>query len=72
MSFSLNISDIQSTRDNFGDVVEKTPLQYSPRLSEKYAAHIYLKREDLQRVRSYKIRGAYALISGLSDGEKNK
>ncbi|MBT3726310.1 pyridoxal-phosphate dependent enzyme [bacterium] len=36
--------------------METTPLIYSKRLSKKYGAKIYLKREDLQPVRSYKIR----------------
>lgn len=54
------------------DIVVKTPLQYSERLSNKYDAKIYLKREDLQPVRSYKIRGAYNLISSLSDEEKSR
>ncbi|MDO8591344.1 MAG: threonine ammonia-lyase IlvA [bacterium] len=47
-------------------VAKKSPLQFSPRLSKLYKAKIYLKREDLQDVRSYKIRGAYNLIKSLS------
>ncbi len=47
-------------------IVKKTPLEYNQRLSERYQCEIYLKREDLQIVRSYKIRGAYNLISALS------
>jgi len=43
-------------------VVLKTPLQYHRKLSEKFQAEIYLKREDLQVVRSYKLRGAFNLI----------
>lgn len=38
--------------------IKKIPLQYSPILSEKYKAEIYLKREDLQNTRSFKIRGS--------------
>lgn len=53
-------------------VVTHTPLQYSHRLSEKYAATVYLKREDLQVVRSYKLRGAYNKISKLTDAERAK
>src|SRR5690606_3031430 len=49
------------------NVVRRTPLIYHPRLSEKYNAEIYLKREDLQVVRSYKLRGAYNMISSLPD-----
>ena len=46
-------------------VVNKTPLAYSHNLSKRYQANIYLKREDLQVVRSYKLRGAYNMISSL-------
>lgn len=47
-------------------VVVKTPLQYSTNLSKKYEANIFLKREDMQIVRSYKIRGAYNKMSSLT------
>lgn len=47
-------------------VVTKTPLQYDEYLSHKYGANIYLKREDLQKVRSFKLRGAYYAMSELS------
>jgi threonine dehydratase len=47
-------------------VVNRTPLAFSHNLSRKYGANIYLKREDLQVVRSYKLRGAYNMISSLS------
>ena len=46
-------------------VVHKTPLQLSRSLSKKYQCKVYLKREDLQVVRSYKIRGAYNMMSSL-------
>jgi threonine dehydratase len=52
--------------------VLKTPLQLNTNLSEKYQATIYLKREDLQKVRSYKIRGAYNKISHLDVTQKSK
>lgn len=47
-------------------VVTKTPLQRNLNLSKKYECNIYLKREDLQIVRSYKLRGAYNMMSSLS------
>ncbi|HEM6575330.1 TPA: threonine ammonia-lyase IlvA [Streptococcus suis] len=53
-------------------VVVCTPLDYSRYLSEKYGATIYLKRENEQRVRSFKIRGAYYAISQLTDDEKSR
>lgn len=44
------------------DVVTETPLQYDLYLSQKYQCNVYLKREDLQKVRSFKLRGAYYAI----------
>lgn len=63
-------------------VVSPTQLQRSPRLSELYGCNVFLKREDLQTVRSFKIRGAYnKIINGYhkhrdeqsksGDGAKN-
>ncbi|HEX2532364.1 MAG TPA: threonine ammonia-lyase [Chitinophagaceae bacterium] len=46
-------------------VVTRTPLTYNANLSRKYGADIYLKREDLQVVRSYKLRGAFNMMSSL-------
>lgn len=68
----ISLENITAAKYRFGKVVKHSPLQYSERLSKKYAAEIYLKREDLQKVRSYKIRGAYNLISSLSNTEKEK
>ncbi|MCA0294526.1 MAG: threonine ammonia-lyase IlvA [Actinobacteria bacterium] len=51
-------------------VVTRTPLQLNERLSAATGASIWLKREDLQPVRSYKIRGAYNLISQLDDTQR--
>ncbi len=48
------------------DIIKRTPLNYNKNLSEKYGAEIYLKREDQQLVRSYKLRGAYNMISQLN------
>ncbi len=62
----------KEAEERIRSVVRKTPLQYVERLSEKYGASVYLKREDLQTVRSYKIRGAYNLIASLSDEEKKR
>ncbi|BCA85505.1 L-threonine dehydratase [Enterococcus saigonensis] len=47
------------------EVVSHTPLQYDRYLSEKYEATILLKREDLQKVRSFKLRGAYYAIKKI-------
>jgi threonine dehydratase len=48
------------------DVARKTELDYAPQLSELYNNRIWLKREDRQPVFSYKIRGAYNMMSSLS------
>lgn len=59
--------DSKAALGRIKDVVNRTPLQYNKRLSDKYSASIYLKREDLQVVRSYKLRGAYNKINNLSE-----
>ncbi len=64
--------EIEEAAVRIGDVTDKTPLQYSQRLSQQYEAKIYLKREDLQQVRSFKIRGALNKMVSLSDEEKSK
>ena len=46
-------------------VVKRTPLTFNHNLSRKYKCNVYLKREDLQVVRSYKLRGAYNMMSSL-------
>lgn len=53
-------------------VVKKTPLVINHGLSKKYNCTIYLKREDLQIVRSYKLRGAYNMMSSLPDEQLKK
>lgn len=65
----VNVSEVKKTASLFGDVVLKTPLQKNQFLSEKHDANIVFKREDLQEVRSYKIRGAYNKISSLTPDE---
>lgn len=56
------IFDFRSAAQRLKDTVLHTPLEYNERLSEKYQAEIYLKREDKQVVRSYKLRGAYNMM----------
>ncbi len=65
-------SQVKSAAENLRTLFPKTPLQHSKYLSDKYGAKIYIKREDLTPVRSYKIRGAFNLISQLSEAEKSK
>jgi threonine dehydratase len=61
----ISLSDVEAAAERLQAVSLETPLQLSARLSEQYGASVYLKREDLQAVRSYKIRGAYNFIAAL-------
>ncbi|KKQ38031.1 MAG: L-threonine ammonia-lyase [Candidatus Levybacteria bacterium GW2011_GWC2_37_7] len=69
---NVSAQTIEEAAKRLAGVIKKTPLQFSQRLSKLYKANIYLKREDLQDVRSYKIRGAYNLMSSLTLNEKKK
>ena len=68
----IPISKINEARSRLSDVVLKSPFSYNQNLSDKYACHIYLKREDMQLVRSFKIRGAYNKISLIPESERSK
>ncbi|MFM6976981.1 MAG: threonine ammonia-lyase IlvA [Sphingobacteriaceae bacterium] len=57
--------DSEAALKRLKDVIKRTPLIFNAGLSEKYQCEVYLKREDLQIVRSYKLRGAYNMISQL-------
>lgn len=67
---NVTLDDINHAAEVLDGIAFQTPLQYNRRLSRKYQADIYLKREDLQEVRSFKIRGAYNKMSSLSNAEK--
>jgi len=64
--------EINEAKIHLQGVVQTTPLTKNRNLSEEFQASILLKREDLQVVRSYKIRGAYNKISSLIQAEKDK
>lgn len=59
-------SDVEIASKLISEVVKPTPLMKNYNLSERYHSNICLKREDLQIVRSYKIRGAFNKIKSLS------
>ena len=61
-----DLDNIYLAADRLRGVATHTPLQENLNLSERYGATIFLKREDLQVVRSYKIRGAYNKMASLS------
>ena len=63
--------NIENIYNSINDLVKFTPLQKNERLSKKYNANIFLKREDLQTPRSFKIRGSYHKILKISDNIKS-
>ena len=64
--------DFTSASLRLKKIVTKTPLQLNRNLSKKYQCNVYLKREDLQLVRSYKLRGAYNMMSSLPVAQLQK
>lgn len=68
----IELKNIQDAATNLKQVIIQTPCAPSLNFSDKYHANIFLKREDLQVVRSYKIRGAYTKISSLDANSKAK
>lgn len=64
--------DFVSAHLRLKKVVNRTPLTYNHNLSKKYQCHVFLKREDLQVVRSYKLRGAYNMMSSLPKEQLEK
>ncbi len=65
-----SLNNVKAAADNLQGVASKTPLSQNYNLSKQLGATILFKREDLQVVRSYKIRGAYNKMSSLSNLEK--
>ncbi|WP_435181575.1 threonine ammonia-lyase IlvA [Cellulophaga omnivescoria] len=72
MNYFPNIEDIKNAAQTISAVADVTPLLESIRYSKLFNTNILLKREDLHRVRSYKIRGAFNKISSLSNKERQK
>jgi len=71
-SKTVHVEDILIAYQRLKDVVAHTPLQKNERLSEKYGCHVYVKREDLQHVRSFKLRGAYYKIKSIENEAREK
>lgn len=69
---NVTIQDIEKANECVRKVAIQTPLQYSERLSREFGAEVYLKREDLQVVRSFKLRGAYNKMCCLTSDEKKR
>lgn len=68
----LDIVDIESAYQRIKRVVKHTPFEKNINLSDRFECNVFLKREDLQVVRSYKLRGAYNKIFSLSEEDKQK
>lgn len=66
------LSDVYKAKEKLKNIVDETPLQFNRNYSSNYNCNVFFKREDLQVVRSYKIRGAFNKISSLSNFEKGK
>ncbi|TDT44982.1 L-threonine ammonia-lyase [Maribacter spongiicola] len=66
------LDDVLQAALTISEISEVTPLTDSIRLSKQFNCQVRLKREDLQRVRSYKIRGAFNKISSLTGEERAK
>lgn len=66
------IAEIEKAAERLRGVVQRTPLSPNLSYSELYDSNIHFKREDLQVVRSYKIRGAFNRISQLSETDRSK
>lgn len=67
---AVGMEDIVRAHHVLREVIVRTPLQRDAVLSARYDCNVYLKREDLQVVRSFKIRGAYNMIRSLSEEER--
>ncbi|WP_040511106.1 threonine ammonia-lyase IlvA [Gordonia soli] len=66
----LTAADVDAAAERIAAVVRRTPLEPAARVSAAVGADVYLKREDLQTVRSYKIRGAYNVMAQLSEADR--
>lgn len=67
-----DLQDVRFARERLEQVALRTPTAFNQNLSKRYSASIWLKREDLQVVRSYKLRGAYNKIASLNSDELRK
>ena len=65
----INQLHFNEAAQRLAGIITRTPLQLNRSLSKKYNAEIYLKREDLQVIRSYKIRGAFNKMASMSMDE---
>ncbi|HEY4566056.1 MAG TPA: threonine ammonia-lyase IlvA [Savagea sp.] len=69
---TLQVEDVLIANQLLKDIVTHTPLQRNDRLSEQYGCNLYVKREDLQHVRSFKLRGAYYKMKRIEAEAKER
>lgn len=67
-----SLQDIYAARRRLAGVIHSTPLERSDWLSERAGCPVYLKLENVQRTRSFKIRGAYNAIATLPESERRR
>lgn len=67
---TVSAKDIEVAAGVLAKVATKTPLQKSERLSSEVGRPVYLKREDLQICRSFKVRGAYVRMAAMDEDER--
>ncbi|MFW5419499.1 threonine ammonia-lyase IlvA [Nocardiopsis sp. CNT-189] len=72
LSGAVSAADVEQAAERFAGVIPPTPLQGSERLSERYGLDVLLKREDLNKVRSYKGRGALNLVRSLDPEQRRR
>ena len=70
MELPVRAPEVEAAAERLAPVLRRTPLQHSERLSELAGAPVWLKREDLQSVRSYKLRGAHLFLDSLSQAAR--
>ncbi|MFI5426905.1 threonine ammonia-lyase IlvA [Aeromicrobium sp. UC242_57] len=68
----VSAAAIDAAADRVAQIANRTTLEFNSRLSRATGAQVWLKREDLQPVRSYKIRGAYNFIVQLDDDARDR
>lgn len=68
----VQAQDVEDAFLRLNTIVKETPLEKDHYLSLKYDCNVYLKREDLQWVRSFKLRGAYNAIAVLPEEKRNQ
>ena len=65
-----SVEGVRQAATLLADVIRRTPWEFNKRLSAMTDASVFIKREDLQQIRSFKIRGAYNKISSLTKAER--